>query len=249
MYIHEPWMENKLEYGIKRASMLIILEYLQKIYVKLSAHIVIVPSENARMKALKYGIFRDINLLYTFPLLLEKKGYKNKAKNYFLFIGRIHKAKSFESLLNTLEYNKEIILEIITTTNISTYLDQKHRDHIKSGRLIINSKKDIGETEIQAAIQKCSAVFKIDKLMTQSGIVPLSFALSTPVIARNIPGFSQDIDHKLDGYLINDSTDQELSLAINWINENLEIASLNARKKFNDKFSIDNWHKTWSQVL
>ena len=64
------------------------------------------------------------------------------------------------------------------------------------------------------------SVLKLDKLMTQSGVVALSFALGTPVIARNILGFSQDVNHKINGYLINENESNSLINALNWVSNN-----------------------------
>ena len=93
------------------------------------------------------------------------------------------------------------------------------------------------------------AVFKLDTLMTQSGVVALSFALSTPVIARNILGFSQDVDHMKNGFLIDDDNHQSLIEAIQWMLNNSLNSSQVARKKYEDKFSPNSWNENWGRVL
>jgi glycosyltransferase involved in cell wall biosynthesis len=208
-----------------------------------------VPSKHAKEKAIKYKVHNRLKPPKICPLLLDIDSEVEKNKNRFLFIGRIHKAKSFDSVLNILKSNDEIIIEVITTSDISHYLSNGFKDYVDQKRLIVESNQNISEEVIQGAIKKATAVFKLDTLMTQSGVVPLCFSLSTPVIARDIIGFSQDISHMKNGFLVNESTPEQINEAINWVNQNLEVASKNARAEYERKFSINTWNKTWGALL
>ena len=249
VYVHEPWMEDKHKYGIQRMAMVIILEILQKFYAIFTSEIIVVPSEHAKEKALQYGLNHRYSEVEVCPLMLDINKKNVGTKDSFLFIGRLHGAKAFDPVLNILKNDPSFKLKVLTTSTIPKSVLNDYKEEIKSKRLNIISKDNLGEEEIQLAIITSLAVLKLDTLMTQSGVVALSFALSTPVIARNILGFSQDIDHKHDGYLIEEDNSTSLIEATRWVSRNSNSLSINARDKYINKFSPESWNNNWGRLL
>jgi glycosyltransferase involved in cell wall biosynthesis len=69
-----------------------------------------------------------------------------------------------------------------------------------------------------------------------------SLACGTPVVAFNIGGNADMIDHKENGYLVKPFDIDDLTKGINWCLENNteEKLSINARNKVLQNFSIEN---------
>ena len=183
------------------------------------------------------------------PLMLDIQKETKLKENFFLFIGRLHGAKAFDSLLETLKHDSKINFKVLTTSIISDNILKKFSNELSNDRLKIIYKEHLSEQLIQSSISKSLGVFKLDTLMTQSGVVPLSFALSTPVIARDIRGFSQDIDHKHDGFLIKNDNPESIIEAVKFVSDNNEFLSANARTKYENKFSLKSWSAGWMKVL
>ncbi len=249
VYVHEPWMPDKYKYGYKRLIMVSILEKMQKVYALFLSDRIVVPSKHASEKASIFGMTKKDSNIQVCPLMIDIAEISVQRENYFLFIGRLHGAKAFESLLSSLKHESKISLKVLTTTKIPNYIFEKFSKELKEGRLKIICEESLSENIIQSSIIKSSGVFKLDTLMTQSGVVPLSFGLSTPVIARNIRGFAQDIDHKINGYLIENDDVLSIIDAVKFISKNINTIGENARLKYEEKFSPNTWSKGWGKVL
>ena len=249
VYVHEPWMPDKYKYGYKRLIMVSILEKIQKLYTLLLSDRIVVPSKHASEKASLFGMTKKDSNIQICPLMLDIDEVSVLRENYFLFIGRLHGAKAFESLLCSLKHESKINIKVLTTTKIPNNIFKQYSNEIQEGRLKIVYEENLSEDIIQSSIKKSSGVFKLDTLMTQSGVVPLSFGLSTPVIARNINGFAQDIDHKINGYLIENDDVVSIIEATEFVSKNINTISGNARLKYEEKFSPNTWSKSWGKVL
>lgn len=249
VYIHEPWMDNKIQYGLKRMIMVTVLEKIQKIYAIYGSSQIVVPSEHARNKAKNFKLEHKNSDIKVCPLMLKIDKKNIQHKDYFLFLGRLHGAKAFDEVLKPLKLCKEYKLKVLTTSKIPENIFLEYKDEISSRRLDIVSKDNLSENEIQDSIISSIAVLKLDKLMTQSGVVALSFALGTPVIARNILGFSQDVNHKINGYLINENESNSLINALNWVSKNSKFLSENSRIAYETKFSECAWRDGWGKIL
>ncbi len=248
-YIHEPWMPSKHRYGIKRFIMVTLLERIQKLFAIFFSDTIVVPSSHAAEKALKFKMSKSGSNIQICPLMLDIEKETKLKENFFLFIGRLHGAKAFDSLLESLKHDSKINFKVLTTSIISDYILKKFSNELSNGRLKIIYKEHLSEQLIQSSISRSLGVFKLDTLMTQSGVVPLSFALSTPVIARDIKGFSQDINHKHDGFLIKNDNPESIIEAVKFVSDNNDLLSANARTKYENKFSLKSWSAGWKKVL
>lgn len=249
VYVHEPWMPDKYKYGYRRLIMVSILEKIQKMYALLLSDRIVVPSMHASEKASISGMTKLDSNIQICPLMLEIEAISVLREDYFLFIGRLHGAKAFESLLSSLKHESKINIKVLTTSEISNNIYKQFAKELKDGRLKIIYEENLSEDIIQSSITKSLGVFKLDTLMTQSGVVPLSFGLSTPVIARNIKGFAQDIDHKINGYLIENDDVLSIVRAVNFVSRNINTIGANARIKYEKKFSPNTWSRGWGRVL
>jgi glycosyltransferase involved in cell wall biosynthesis len=111
---------------------------------------------------------------------------------------------------------------------------------------IIN-KDTITNSEINEVIRESHAVFRLDKEVTQSGVLPLAYMNKTPIIARDIQGLTQHVKHKKNGYIVPlDCSVDDLVDAMEFIKDNFERMSENARKSYEEKWSGQNWDSYYS---
>jgi len=77
--------------------------------------------------------------------------------------------------------------------------------------------------------------------ITQSAVMAIAFQYGTPVIARDLPGFSQYIRHKQNGYLVRpDATPEEWFEGIGYIIEHFDEMSEACRRTYDQLFAPEN---------
>tara|TARA_Y100001954_G_C15813905_1_gene606510 strand:+ start:2226 stop:3317 length:1092 start_codon:yes stop_codon:yes gene_type:complete len=241
LYIHEPYMPEKSNYGFLFSIRIQLLEFFQTINIKLS-DLIFVPSQNAlKMFELKYPKLKHKCRVSPLLLLKNNSDYYEPNKKNFVFVGRIHKAKNFSLFLNLVEYcfinNLNYNFLVISISDINSMVP---KEILNNSRFTVISKDYITDSEIENAIRDSYALIKLDSSMTQSGLVAQSMMLGTPVIANDIIGFSQHISNGLNGFLINlnrsDLNEEFIRI--------LELCILNKKElKIN---SLIQYEKLWS---
>jgi len=87
-------------------------------------------------------------------------------------------------------------------------------------------------------------------MVTQSGVVPFAFMNSTPVIVRPDPGFTQFVRHKYNGWVLPDNFScEDVIQAMNFIRNDFDNLSANARQTYLDLFAEKNWEKYYTWLL
>lgn len=100
----------------------------------------------------------------------------------------------------------------------------------------------IGDSHILAALYSIADIMVVPSLTENlSNAIMESLSCGTPVVAYNIGGNSDMIDHKHNGYLAVERDSEDLARGIAWsLKHNVDGAlSKNARKKVLDNYTID----------
>ena len=175
--------------------------------------------------------------------------FLNKSyKKIILFFGRIDKYKGINRLINIYKEVKkdysECELWIVGNGDLSPYIDY------------INEQEDIKVVNRYIEDEEVSNYFNIADIIllpyedaTQSGVIPLAYSFSKPVIASDVGGLHEQIINGVTGYLFNKDDIQNA--------KNLVIELLkNDYKRFNMggngyKFNEDNlsWHKVGQKIM
>jgi len=255
IYFHEPYKENKLRYGLLGGFFELVGEKISKFCLKYVTDLIFPSPYSKELYLKKYNKKYPSIKFHIAPLLLPTIENKscNTQPTYLSLVGTINKDRSADEFFSFISYCSEHNLTeysfcIITKSNISKYLSPLSENE-KSLLTVINKDK-ISDCEIEQVLTNSIATFLSHKSITQSGNVPVAFRSGTPIIARNLLGFSQHIFHKLNGYLVNEIiTNEELLEAITYINANHEKLSNNAKESFESIFSEHNFSKYYSWLL
>ena len=86
--------------------------------------------------------------------------------------------------------------------------------------------------------------------ITQSGVLPVCFMNGTPLIARDIEGFSQFVDHESNGMLVSAGLDHgQIFESIRYIDSNIESMSKKCRESYQQVFSIEQFEGYYEWLI
>jgi len=246
LYIHEPYMPDKMMYGLKAAIRIKILEEFQIYNVTFANH-VFLPSENAIRNFDERTRSKYLNKSISHLLLQDKSTEHNlpNSEKTLVFVGKIHKTKRFMEFLSLAEMSEKEGYKfiIITTTSLSP---QQNRRIALAGNIELINDRFINDIVIEAAISKATALFKADTAMTQSGLVAQSLMLGTPVICSFIPGFTQHIIDGRNGFILdfNKGTwERELLNAVDIVDLQREKFRSACRRSYRQYWDGSNWQR------
>ena len=118
---------------------------------------------------------------------------------------------------------------------------------------LISIKPVFGSHRLNKLYNKMHVAILLSKEENYSNSIIENFAVGNPAIAFNIGGNSDIIDHKINGFLVNPESPEDLIHAINWISENYVTASKEAIKKYETKYSDDiifhSYHSMYTKLL
>jgi glycosyltransferase involved in cell wall biosynthesis len=245
LYLHDPYKSEKRAYGFFKALYISLVELLQKLTVNYIDH-VIFPSEYSHKIFLNhYQKYRG--QLHIAPLLVPDQWDGNEANTQlFSIVGGYHNATGHDTFIKLINYVAENNLDfrfgIVSSSDISKLLSQLS---VKGRGLVeIINKKLIKDSEINAMVCQSYGIFRLDREVTQSGVVPVAFMNGTPVIVRDIPGLTQHVKHGFNGYIVPFAcTFLDLVKAMEYIINNYEKLSLNARKSYENLWADNNFIK------
>ncbi len=253
LFLHDPYKPDKKPYGFKKAAYIKLVEFVQKLTVKYMDY-VISPSEYSSCLFRKYyPDFKGEN--YTAPLLIpDAKTHENSVRRFFSIIGSAHPATGHETFVELINYVAEKKLDynfaLISSSNISRYL-VKLSDGARKILKVVN-KKIVTDSEINEIIKQSYVVFRLDREVTQSGVIPVAYMNATPVIVRDIQGLRQHVKDRETGYIVPLNCNPEnLVSAMNFVKQNFFDLSKNARRYYEiiwDEKNWDNYYK-WLDIL
>jgi len=174
-------------------------------------------SESYRVKKSRIAVIRHghLEIFKNF-----QKHRVNENSNNILFFGRIWKYKGLDILIevaNTIaNENPELEFTIAGAgEDINVY-----RQNVKSNANIIFENRRIPNKEVGIFFDRASMVVLPYIEATQSGVIPLAYAYSKPVIVTDVGSLSEVVIHKSTGLLIDPNSVESLSNAIMYLAKN-----------------------------
>lgn len=251
LYLHDPYKVEKIPYGLLKAIYITFVEFIQGLTVKHMDH-VISPSEySSHLFKSKYPNFKGGN--YIAPLLVPDQLISgNKERKYFSIVGGAHRATGHDTFVELVNHVAEKGFDyqfaLISSSNISSLLKDLTADGQKVVKII--NKKIITDSEINGVIKESHAVFRLDREVTQSGVVPVAYMNETPIIARDIIGLKQHITHGVNGYIAPfNCTPENLIDGMDFVKTKFGELSKNARKSYEDVWAEWNFDEYYAWLI
>ncbi len=251
IYLHEPYVPDRSSYGTTRGIMIALLEWMQSQMLGHTSDIILPSSHAHELFMSRYPNYPG--MVHIAPILLSNRlGTKSHDRRYLSLVGNLNKSRGPEDFL-TLVHSATVLGEnlkfkIITRSNIQRAVDKlPHQDR---KMLTVVNKPLIADEEITDTVAESIALFLPHRQAAQSGNVPVAFRAGTPVIARDIPGLSQHVRHRENGYLFPlKPTPEQLIEAVRFVRDNFAELSRCARRDFEDIFAEQNFDRYYQWLL
>ncbi len=223
------------------AAMEFTYRRFHRLYDKISYFIC--PTEAIRELALKAKIpASKLVVLEHFIDIDTTPNYDNK--NYFLYVGRLSKEKGIITLVNAMKNLPNVELHIVgkgeEEENIKNEINRLNLKNIK----LLGYKS--GE-ELENEYKNCIATIVPSTAFEMFGLIIIeAFRYGKPVIGTEIGGIAKIIDNNQNGLLVPVDNLEELTQAINKLNNNPELVKelgKNARQKVEQVYSPDVHYK------
>lgn len=251
LYLHDPYKPDKRPYGAAKGAYILAVEFIQGRTIQYMDY-VISPSEySSQLFRKRYPRFKGKN--YIAPLLVPDQGVSVETRRkYFSIVGSAHTATGHDTFVELVNYAASKRLDynfaLISSGNLSNYLG--HLDANANKLLKIINKRIILDSEINEVVRESYAVFRLDKEVTQSGVVPVAYMNETPIIARRIPGLSQHVLHEKSGYVVpSECSSKDLVAAMDYVQDNFTELSRNARQSYEEIWAEWNFDKYYGWLI
>ena len=188
----------------------------------------------------KYLNYYGFNVSEVIPNAINTKDYKNgKDGNYILYSGRIVKHKKVDELIKVFS---EIKLNSIELHIVGEGPEKKRLKKLIDGSAVKNKIKFfpyLSRQDYLKFLSECS-IFVLPSITEAFGVVIIeAMASGKVVLARNIIGPADIINHSNDGFLFNDEKDFYSYLSLLIKDKNLrELIGKNAQTTVNQKYSL-----------
>lgn len=153
-----------------------------------------------------------------------------------LFWGRIRPYKGIETLVDCLKYLPDDVQVVIAGQGAGAYELAAARD----GRIRLID-KFLSEEEIAQLCQECSVVATPYTDASQSGIVPVAYAFSRPVVATNVGALPEQVEDGVTGLLVQPGDPKALAEAIDKLLRNPHMAASMGIAGFRKSHSDMSW--------
>ena len=249
VFLHEPAKPDKARYGWKGSLFFRITELIQKISI-ISSTDVILPSSLAMRLFSKYFPRYHGKSHYAPILIPDCPGQSVGKRRYFSIVGRFNFSKRLDTFIDAANYAAQNGLnfhfQIVTSSPIDKSIKQLTPQANEKVRII--NRNNISDKDISKAIAESFAVLCLHSMVTQSGVVPVAFMNSTPVIVPDEPGFTQFVRHKSNGWVLPEGfSNRDIVEAMESVRQNFDSLHAGARHSYLDLFAENNWqkHYTW----
>lgn len=252
LYMHEPYKPDKRPYGLTKSAYIYVFELVQSISLNYADH-VILPSELAcRLFVSRYPGYSGS--VHYAPLLISDKQVpkSQKERRFFTYAGNVHKATGFDAFIELVNHSASLNADFeflaITSSQIGGYLHSLSPEGQRALTLI--NKEIITDQEIHEAMSMSFAILRLDREITQSAVVPESFMNGTPVIVRDLPGFTQHVKHIYNGYVVADPcSPAEIMEGMTFVKQYFDELSRHARKSYEEIWAEHNWPRYYQWLL
>ncbi len=215
----------------------------------------ITPSEALKDLIIKYDNDITPNKITTINNYLSNKEFGNiqpnyENKNYFLYVGRLSKEKGIHYLLGAMkDLPKDIEIHIVGTgkeeENLKQYAKENNLDNVK----FLGFKN---REEIKEEYQNCIATILPCNWFENFPTTNMeSFINGKPVIASNIGGIPEQVEHNKTGLLFEPANIEQLKECIMkyWNNPNLVVEhGKNAYEKAKTQYTEERYYNELMQV-
>ena len=199
----------------------------------------IVHSEFTKKQLLEHGNIDNNNItVVTFGLFSIFKEWDNKKVNQsdktILFFGRLSPYKGIEVLLEAMQIVSEELsnIRLVIAGQLMSWYKMPIIPILKNNCEIIIKTDYITNSDLCDLFNDASICVLPYLDASQSGILVMSFAFNTPVIASNIGGMAEYIDHEKTGLLVEPGDRHSLAEAIVILSDNVAL-----RNKMRDNIS------------
>lgn len=247
-HVHEPYVGDKIHYGKFQRCWLYLFEYIQALILKKSDVAILSSKEAWNLFNKRYPDFEGKKIMI--PLLYEDNGknvsIKSNHRTYLNFIGPPVLAKGPEKFLNIVEQCQVTDLNFLLISRMKI-TDKKYYQY---DNLEIFYHEKISDDLIAKFMKKSIMTITPYKTARQSSVASTAFMCGTPVLATNINGLNEVVDHKITGYLVDkDASVDEWLDGVIYIKNNIEDLSNNCRDFFKTHYSEINWPKYFKEVF
>lgn len=245
LYLHEPYKPDTSAYGLRTRLKFRITDWLQSRVINLIDR-VLLPSKVAKERFRgKYPDFEIDDQLV--PILLPDRSNRRfpaSERQFFVKVGMVNRATGHDDFMRLVEASRGT--ESSGGFALVTSSDLPNIPHGEESIEVV-AREYISDALIYDYVSRSYAVFKLDRELTQSGVVPVAFMHGTPVIARDIPGLTQHVHHRENGYVVpEDPSIDDLIDAMDAVKANFETFSQSARQDFEETWYRDNWPKYYN---
>jgi len=250
-YLHDPYKPDKAPYGVLKGIYISLVEFIQGLTVGYMDYVISPSGYSSLLFKKKYPNYKGQNIIA--PLLIpDQKISLSISRKFFSMVGGAHKATGHDTFIELVNYAGEKGLDfefaLISSSNVSPFTKKLTEGGKK--RLKVINKNSITDSEINEVIRQSWAVFRLDREVTQSGVLPVAYMNETPVIARDIQGLTQHVRHGENGYIVPfDCKPEILVEAMNCVMENFPDFSKNSRRSYEEVWSEKNWDKYYGWLI
>ncbi|MFZ5908143.1 MAG: glycosyltransferase [Nitrospirota bacterium] len=250
LYLHDPYKPDKSPYGVTKSAYIKIAEFVQGLTIRYMDYVISPSGYSSNLFKQRYPDFEGEN--HVAPLLVPDMRKGKAERKYFTIVGTAHQATGHDTFIELVNYIADkglpYTFALISSSNIDVFLG-KLNPRAKN-ILTVTNKKIITDSEINNVIKESYAVFRLDREVTQSGVVPVSYMNETPVIARDIPGLAQHVWHEKTGYIVPHACSPEDILhGMEYVRNNFSALSENARRSYDDIWAEGNWDKYYQWLI
>ena len=251
LYLHDPYKPNKSPYGLAKKAYIQIVEFVQGLTIKYMDYVISPSKYSSHLFRTKYPNFKGEN--YIAPLLVpDHRVLENENRKYFSMVGVAHPATGHDTFIKLINYVAEKGLNyefaLISSSNVSSYIEKLSNQAQKILKVV--NKQIVTDSEINKIVRESYGVFRLDREVTQSGVIPVSYMNETPIIARDIPGLAQHVKHRESGYLVPfNCAPENLIRAMEFVKTNFPELSKNARKSYEKIWAGCNWDRYYGSLM
>lgn len=167
-----------------------------------------------------------------------------KSRRMILFWGRIRPYKGVETLLDSARFLPQDVEIVIAGEGAGI-----HESRARGDNRIKLIDKFLTEREIAKLCQECRVVVTPYIDASQSGIVPVAYAFSKPVVATNVGALPEQIDDGVTGLLVPPSDPAGLAEALISILNNPEAAEAMGAAGYRKSHTDMAWNSIGEQVI
>jgi glycosyltransferase involved in cell wall biosynthesis len=174
---------------------------------------------------------------------------RNNEKEYILFFGRITSYKGLDFLFPAMKIVNEThnIKLVVAGYCQKYYFDISGYNNCPYIEII---NKFIPDNELAALIQNSLFVVCPYTDATQSGVVMSSFAFDVPVLATDVGGLKEYVEHEKSGYIVSAKNIAELANGIKYLLDHRDLLS-EQKKYICEKYKDGNhsWDKITDEII